>query len=280
MAAANPNDPFAAMGGGVQLAGGQWVPANHPLAAGKTPTAPTGTTATNTATTPAANIPATGAATGVGQQATNAQTYSATPAAAPTNNTTNQGVQDVTRNTYLRLATQGPVDRNNPNVRAQADAYGANVERARRQSVNEAAERMGPYASGALDNERRLSFERAGQATGTFESELVGREIQNQRQEVMQALGAMGGMISDDQRRALEERLADLDAALRREGLGAQTALGNRDLDIRDRLGQGDLNLRGLIAALQNRQFGQDLGFRIGATEAELNNSALRGLFT
>src|SRR5690349_12358428 len=31
-AAADPNDPFAAMGGGVKLANGAWVPKNNPLA--------------------------------------------------------------------------------------------------------------------------------------------------------------------------------------------------------------------------------------------------------
>jgi hypothetical protein len=46
---ANQGDPFAAMGGGVQLPGGQWVPRNHPLAAQGQP-APAG--------------PATGAAPG------------------------------------------------------------------------------------------------------------------------------------------------------------------------------------------------------------------------
>ena len=44
-----PTDPFAASGGGVQVAGGGWVPANHPAAAGATAS---GTASGSATTTP------------------------------------------------------------------------------------------------------------------------------------------------------------------------------------------------------------------------------------
>lgn len=264
-----------------------WVPENHPLygkagfvgsqpgAGGQAPNGQN--VAVPTAQNPY-GTPDAGAAGGTNTQAQNAQTYSTNAAGAPTGPTTNQGTQDVVRNKWLQLATQAPADRTNANVRAQGDAYGAQVERSRRNYLDESAEKLGPYATGALDQERRLTAERAGQDIGGFEAQLVGRELEAQRAEIQQALSQLGGMISEDQRQALQAKLAELDAALRREGLGAQTALGNRELDLRGELGRGDLNLRALLAALSNKQFGKQLGFQIGAKQADLNNDALRWL--
>src|SRR5262245_13899929 len=70
----------------------------------------------------------------VGDQAKAAQTYSSTPGAAPTMNTSNQGTQDVVRNSWLSQATQSTtVDPNDPNIKQQVDPYAAAQERARRQ---------------------------------------------------------------------------------------------------------------------------------------------------
>ncbi len=70
----------------------------------------------------------------------------------------------------------------------------------------------------------------------------------------------------------------DLDATLRREGLGAQTQLGNRELDIRDSLGQGNLGL-GYAGLLQGgNQFNQSLGANLGIEQARLNQQALLSL--
>lgn len=235
-------------------------------AATSTPTAPTQPTATS-----------------IGQQSQNAQTYSATPGAAPTQQTANQGTQDVVRNSYLQQATQGTtVDRNDPNVRQQAEPFAAAQERARRQYESEQAERLsakGLGDSGAMDAERRLATERAAQNTGAFESQLVGRELQNKRNEIQTALQALGGMVDSDQGRALQLELAKLDAQLKQAGIDTQSSLGSQELALKDKLGTGGLNLDYLRALLQNQQFGDQLGLNVADREAYWNNQALQTLF-
>lgn len=112
----------------------------------------------------------------------------------------------------------GMPDRNDPNVRAQADAFSANTERARRNYLSDTAERSGPFAN--LQGERRMAAERSGIASGAFEAQLVGREIQAKRDEIAQALALYGNRLSDVDRMALQRELADLEASLRREGFG------------------------------------------------------------
>jgi hypothetical protein len=266
-------DPFAAIGGGVQLANGGWVPKDHPDAVAyqqTQPQAPTGA------------APGAPAATTVPGQAQAASTYSATPGAAPAPATTNQGTQDVVRNSYLQQATQGTaVDRSDPNFRQQADPFNAAQERARRQYISEQAERMSAQGlgnSGAMQQEARVASERAGQASGLFESQLVQQELQTRRQEIQQALSGLGGMISADQQMALQKQLAELDAALKREGIGVQSSLGQGDLSLRRELGTGGLNIDLMRLMQGDDQFNKDLGFRIGDREAYWNNNAVLSL--
>jgi hypothetical protein len=118
-------------------------------------------------------------------------------------------------------ANQGlNVDRNNPQVRQQSDAYSANMQRSRREYLNDQAEAIGPV--GNIAGEERLSAERLGQATGAFEAELMGREVQAKRDEIAQALSLGGAFLSDEMRIDLQMQLAALDAELRREGYGLQ----------------------------------------------------------
>lgn len=187
-------------------------------------------------------------------QAANAQTYSISPDAAPAPFTANQGTQDVVRNTYLARATQGTqIDRNDPNFRQQVEPFEAAQERGRRTYLNEQAERLGAQGlgnSGAMQQEARMASERAAQNVGQFESQLVGRELENRRNEIKEALSGLGGMLTADQTRGLQRELADLDAAIKRE------------------LGTGALNIDLLRALLQNDQFRDQLGVNIGEIEA------------
>jgi hypothetical protein len=85
-----------------------------------------------------------------------------------------------------------------------------------------------------------------------------------------------GNAIQDAQR--LQRYGIDLDAQLRREGLGATTSLGEQDLALRQLLGTGNLNL-GLLGLLQGgQQFGQQLGLTAGIEGARLNQAALATL--
>lgn len=133
-------------------------------------------------------------------------------------------------NMLMGRAKQGlAVDRTNPAVRSQADAYAANEERAKRNALAAMAEKGGPLAN--LTAETRMANERLGQRTGAFESELVGREISARREEIAQALAGMQGMLTEQQRVALQRELGYLDDAARRYGIDAELSLG------RDRLG-------------------------------------------
>lgn len=105
------------------------------------------------------------------------------------------------------------------NIRTQADPYAASVERDRRAYMNDTAEKKGPLAN--LQGEERLSHEKAGQASGLFESQLVGREMQSRRDEIAQALQLQAGMLSQDQQLAMQRELAQLDAGLRQQQINS-----------------------------------------------------------
>lgn len=262
---ATEQDPFAAMGGGVRKANGDWVPRDHPDAVGlTTPGAPPGAGGPSQ---PGTSAPA------ITQQANNAATYSQAPGAAPTSNTANQGTQDVVRNSYLAQATQGTtVNRNDPNFRQQADAFSAGVERQRRNYVSDQAENLGPTATGALRGQERMASERAGQAVGGFEAELVGRELQNRRAEIQQALAALGATISDDQRRALELQLAELNAATSRLGISTSASEGGLDRALRERLAQMTSDLDWARLRQQGDQWADNFGLTVADTERSWND--------
>jgi hypothetical protein len=243
--AADPNvDPFASIGGGVYKNGG-WVPAGHPDAGQASPTG--------------------------------AQPPAGTPGAPP------DTPASVATNSYMAQAQQGTqIDRNDPNIRQQVDPYAAAQERARRNYESESAERLsarGMANSGVMDQERRYAMETAGQNTGMFEAQLVGRELQNRRAEIQTALAQLMQMGESDKTRQLQRELAEIDRQLKQAGLDLQGSLGHAELWLRDKLGTGALNVDMLRALLQNNQFGQNLGFNIADREAHWNNQALQYLF-
>lgn len=127
----------------------------------------------------------------------------------------NQGQRDDLFNTLLSRSKQSlninPME--DANIRSQADPYAASVERERRRYMADTAERMGPLAN--IQGESRLSSEKAGQASGLFESQLVGREMSARRDEIAQALASMQGMLSQEQQLAMQRELAQLDASIR-----------------------------------------------------------------
>lgn len=188
----------------------------------------------------------------------NAQPAQAAPVAAPaatgapTAGTGNELMQLLMQRA-MQPSTAG---REDPNVRAQADAFSAQTERASRNYIDDVAERSGPLAN--IQGERRLAAERAGQASGAFEAEVMGRESMARRDEIAQALSMWGAMLSDDQRMQLQRELAALDAQLSREGMGIQ----RRSQDIqREGLAQGgDQFMREL--ALREYMAGEDNAFR------------------
>lgn len=149
----------------------------------------------------------------------------------PTNPPPPPGVSAELYNLLLTRAKQGTtIDRNDPNIRQQVDPYAAAQERARRNYLADAAEQLGPNTN--LRGEQRLAMERAGQASGLFESQLLGRELENRRAEIQNALDSLGNRLTADQQLALQKELGYLNDATQRYGIdkNAQTAQGQLEL--------------------------------------------------
>lgn len=281
-------DPFAGMDfgdgktGGVRLADGSWVPKNHTLAQTAAPAAPaTGGAGTPApGATPPGTAPASPASSYLQAQAANAQTYSQTPGAAPTQTTANQGTQDVVRNSYLQQATQGTrIDTADPNFRQQVDPFAAAVTREKRDFLSDQAEKAGPYATGALRGQARMASERAGQAIGSFEADLVGRELANRRNEIQAALSGLRGTISEDQQRMLQRELAALQAEMQRLSITTGADVARSGQSLQQRLAQMQDAFNRAQLAQQDRQFGDTLGFNVGVAELGANERALAALF-
>ncbi len=273
-------DPFAASGGGVYRDGG-WKPRNmfsaEELAGFDA--APGGATGTAAPAPTPNTTPTAPAQTSIAGQAGAASTYSATPGAAPTGPTSNQGVQDVTRNSYLERATQPiTVDKTDPAFRQQADSYAANVERQKRNYLADQAEGMDASATGAMRGQERMASERAGHQIGTFEAQLVGNELRQKRQEVDDALKGLYGMVTADQQMALQQKAMELDAELKRLGISSTENIAGQELGLKDRLGTGALNLD-LMRLLENqRQFADTMGFNVADRTAFYDNQALQNM--
>jgi hypothetical protein len=153
---------------------------------------------------------------------------------------------DTLYNLLLGRATQGlDIDRNDPIIRGQSDAYAANQERARRNYLADVAEQAGPLAN--LRGEQRVTAEQLGQNVGSFEAQLMARELESRRAEIADALTSMRGLLTSDQQAELQRQLSLLDDATRR-----------------------------LQIDQQGQQFGQQLAYNYEA----LDNSLLRQLLS
>jgi len=162
---------------------------------------------------------------------------------------------------FMTRAKQGTaIDKNDPNIRQQADPMIAAQERARRDYLADQAERSGPLAN--LRGEERLATERAGQATGLLESQLVGRELTSRREEIQHALDSSRGMLSQEQTMNLQRELAKMDDAIRRYGIEVQNNQFGRNLEQQEsqfgrNFGEGQ------------RQYNNNFGQRMGESEME-----------
>lgn len=144
-----------------------------------------------------------------------------------------------------------------------------------RQMLAERAAATGENMGGGFETSLMGLAQDRAQREGQFAGDAVRGESARQAQEQTAAMGLAGSLLSDQDRLALQRYGIDTDAALRREGLGAQTSLGGRELDIRDKLGSAGLNLS-LLGLLQGGdQFGQSLASQNAQFSAGLNQQAL-----
>ena len=263
----NPNDPFAASGGGVQLPGGGWVPKSHPLAqqaapqpaAPGAPTGPTGPQGQPTNQQQVLNTTATAGAP--------------TPQGAPT--TVAQAFQQALVN---RLAPQD-ITSQNPAIKGSIAANRNAESRGLRQTQEALAERAASTGqTGAQETGLRRAIGESAGRQGAFEGNALFGLHQQQAADLRDAMSLGGNLLSDQQRQELQRYGVDLDAQLRREGLGVQRDLGGRELDIRNTLGLGQLDLGRLGLAQNESQFGRSLGANLGIEQARLNQQALLNL--
>lgn len=174
-----------------------------------------------------------------------------------------QAKADTLYGTLLDRSNQSlTIDRNDPNIRQQAAAFGANTDRSRRDYLGNLAESAGPFAN--LRGEARMTGEKAGQAKGTFEAGLVGSELKSRRDEIAQSLNSMAGILSGEQTRNLQGQLAAMDQAIAEAGVGVATtginagafAQGNSyDLGLRN-LGFNDWDRQMYYDALNSGRLG------------------------
>jgi hypothetical protein len=259
---------------GYRMANGGWVPGDHPLAtqAGAQSVAPNGP-APAPAPSTAPGAPAGQPTTQQGVLNTTAVAGAQTPQGAPT--TVAGAFQQALIN---RLAPQD-ITSQNPAIKGSI-AANRNAEQRGLSRTQEALAERGAATGqvGAQETGLRQAIGESAGRQGAFEGNALFGLHQQQANDLTNALGLGGELLDSQQRQDLQRYGIDLDAALRREGLGAQTQLGNRELDIRDSLGRGNLGLGYAGLAQNGQQFGQQLGANLGIEQARLNQSALLSL--
>jgi hypothetical protein len=109
-------------------------------------------------------------------------------------------------NESLKVNPQDPI------VKAQTDAYAASGERQLRNYMSAQAEKGGPGAN--LEAVNRSANENLAQADASFTGQVLQQELTSRRLEVYQALSLYGSTLDSQQKMALQEELAKLDAAI------------------------------------------------------------------
>jgi len=151
------------------------------------------------------------------------------------------------------------IDMNNPAITAQRAAFNAQNDKARGRERLAAAERgaaSNGLGSGGYNADLMAAERGAGDRAVNFESQLMTQELQGQRDRVQNALNMALSSGNQAQARALQEKL------------------GVMDMDLRGKLGKGQLNL-GLLQSLMGDQRSKDA---LGLGYAQLGQQANQGL--
>lgn len=146
-----------------------------------------------------------------------------------------------------------PVTAQDPSIAAASDAYGAQTDRALQQYREQAAERAHAEGvpTGAFDAQIGGAVTSAGMAKASNVSSMVIDQLNKQRAQLSDVLSQGAGILSAQDQADIQNKVANIDAALKKEGLNLQ----GRSLDIQQQLGQGGLDLQRLGLTNQNNQF-------------------------
>jgi hypothetical protein len=192
--------------------------------------------------------PGSSAHTALTKQLAAAQAMPAAPGTAAPGN-----MQQIFTQRLNALMNQDPnsLTANDPRVRDQIAAADMGLTRASEQRQAQLAEQMateGLGDSGALQAGTERAMQDQGEASAVMRAQIMGQQLQAQRDQVMQALQLGGATMDAEKQRALAKQLASIDAAIRRQGL-----------DVQSKLGQGQLNLGFFNALNQAQQYKQGL---------------------
>jgi hypothetical protein len=228
---------------GVTLPNGQWVPNDHPLAL------QAGTTS--------------GSASGAGGAGA-----PASPGASMT---------DAFRSALTQRLQANPIPTSIADDPVLAAQSGAMRQASARQAARERSTGMEAAAANGLPGDamaRRVAADRVFRE-GQSDAKLLGDARSERMGELFQALGLAGNYDMADRNLAetREGRIAG--QGIQREGLAAQTSLGQGDLALRDKLGTRgqDLDLMGLL--LNDRDRGVGRGLQAAGLTSGLNTQAL-----
>jgi hypothetical protein len=192
-----------------------------------------------------------------------------------------------------RLNKPVGVDPNDPTIKAQTDAFSLAQTRAKQRSREAMASRAGATGqisdlagSGAFDEGLSNLEQQQGESEASYNAGLMGDELTKQRDELYRYAALAGNQLSGVESRALQEKLANLDAQIKREQMTQQGGQFSQDLDLRKLLGegqlglgQGDLDLRKLLGQGQINLGEGDLALRRSLGEGGLNLNLLQLLF-
>lgn len=175
-----------------------------------------------------------------------------------------QSTNDLAQQELQKLLTTGntdamKLDMNNPAIAAQRANFDRTNTRATGRERMAAAERAaasGSLKSGGFNAGIASAEQAAGDRAANFESQLMTQELAGQRERVMQAMNMAVQSGNQEQARALQEKLSTM------------------DIDLRKRLGTGQLNL-GLLQTLMGDQRSKDA---LGLGYAQLGQQANQGL--
>lgn len=158
------------------------------------------------------------------------------------------GRGDTLWNTLMTRAGQNIIpSEKDPIIAGQVNAFRAEQDRSTRNQIDALAESGGPLNN--LNQERRLLNEKASQATGQLQSQVMQNELTARRQEVQAALNGAMGLLTEEQRMALQRELSYLDAGLQQQRISNQNSqfLDQFGLDVTDRANYWDSIRSGLI---------------------------------
>jgi len=141
---------------------------------------------------------------------------------------------DSIRSKIMQLINQPATDVDtNPVFQGAIGAYDTQQQRNASRERNAIAERMaasGTNTGGGFDD-RILGAEQArGENTATFSGNLAVRELERQRDEIMQALNMGVGLMTEEMRLALSEKLGMLNASLQQQQITNQNNQFNQNM--------------------------------------------------